>query len=117
MTMKSGKGTLALALLAATCGTASAAIPTVSFAVNGAGASGGSASALVALGNPARAGGAASVVTSRCSDFCSRTRRCASCARLASEAERPAWSQTSGPLGRASRSGRASGRDRRAARR
>lgn len=42
MTMKSGKGTLALALLAATCGTASAAIPTVSFAVNGAGASGGS---------------------------------------------------------------------------
>jgi hypothetical protein len=42
MTMKSGKGTLALALVAATCGSASAAIPTVSFAVSGAGASGGS---------------------------------------------------------------------------
>lgn len=48
MTMKSGNGTLALALVAAICGSASAAIPAVSFAVSGAGASGGS----TLTGNP-----------------------------------------------------------------
>lgn len=42
MIMNSGKGTLALALAAAVCGSASAAIPTVSFTVSGAGGTGGS---------------------------------------------------------------------------